>query len=205
MRAQRSAAAPHRPCPARPPHPKKVCASTGGVWWGWGVPPPGPGFGSLDICIPFPCCCGEAARQAGHLLCAASALSSHGCWVMLGVLRVPASGEDGPWGSPFLQRRCPLSPPWSRLAPVQANSPRAPGTHSTGEPLWLKPGECCKEGRVSAVGLWTNGSLPSAALRPLPRRALLRGGRLRQEEVGADGFPQAQADGRVLLRWGRSL
>lgn len=52
------------------------------------------------------------------------------------------------------------------------------------------------------MGLWPSGALPSAVLCPLPCRALLGCGRLCQEKVGADGFPQAQADGRVLLWWG---
>lgn len=58
---------------------------------------------------------------------------------------------------------------------------------------------------MSAMGLWPSGVLPSAVLCPLPCRALLGCGRLCQEKVGADGFPQAQADGRVLLWWGCGL
>lgn len=46
---------------------------------------------------------------------------------------------------------------------------------------------------------------PSAALRPLPHRAGLCIHAIGQQQVGADGFPQAQADGGVLLslprRW----
>lgn len=160
------------------------------------------------------CRCGGAPLQpmgqAGLLLCTASAFSYHACWVMLGVLKHhipkhPALGRTGPGAAPSSSISACLSPPWSQLSCVQAHSPWVPGSHGVNERLWLKPGERCNKGQASAVGLWPSGAWPSALLCPLPCGALLRSDRLCQEEVGADGFPQAQADGRVLLWWGRGL
>lgn len=111
---------------------------------------------------------------------------------MLGLLRphipkCPALGSAGLWAAPSSCIGASESSPWPQLSPVQAPIPR-----SINEQPRLKPG------RVPAMGLWPGGALPSAVLCPLPLSALLGDGRPRQEEVGADGFPQAQADGGVL-------
>lgn len=106
------------------------------------------------------------------------------------IAKCPALGSTSP-------RAAPSSSISACQVPTLVSAVPCPISHSMSEQSWLKPG---KRGRVSTMGLWPSGSLPSAVLLPLPRGALLRDGRSCQEEVGADGFPQAQADGRVLRR-----
>lgn len=50
-----------------------------------------------------------------------------------------------------------------------------------------------------ARGAVPRGAVPSAALCPLPHRSHLWDCAVCQQQIGADGFPQAQADGGVLL------
>lgn len=68
-------------------------------------------------------------------------------------------------------------------------------------------GEGCNQAWVPILGLQLSGVLPSAVLHPFPCRAHLWYLPICQEEVGADSFPKAQADGGILLflQWWHSL
>lgn len=110
--------------------------------------------------------------------------------------RTPGLAEDGPSASPVLQHQSPPVSPLGLSCPVSRTMPQARGSRCIDGQWWLEQAD-------AVTG--PSGAQPSAALGPLPRRALLEGGGVCQEEVGADGFPQAQADGRVLVWWGCGL